>query len=798
MHLTKPHQFTTKQAFKEIMDPLPVMVRACSKNGDVCYFNTAWARLSGDHSSWSAGIHPDELAQSKALFMAMAEKATAFKTKYKHIDSQGNYRWLAEQSLPWYAADGDFMGFICYTMDIDELIDNTINEGDHSALEREQALNEELEASNEELNVTNEELLRSQDDLSQANNNLEQILNMLPASVVVIRGEDLVVEMINSSNLTYWNKTKDEVLGRPFLEILPDLADQPFAGQLLRVMDTGEIIDIKESPVLFASAGGMTRETYVDYTYQPLSDLEGNRTGVLVMSFEITERVLARRQLEKYAKDLALANTQLQVSIDELARSEARFKYLIQEAPVAIGVLHEKDLVIESANKMILEVWGKTSEILGMPLKDALPELHGQPFLDILDKVYTSGAPFYANEIRSMLEHNGELKEIFFNVTYQPVPDATGSTADILVVAVDVTQQVNSRKQVEQSEQHFRSLADLVPAMISNALPSGEVTYFNKLWLDFAGMSFEDLRDFGYHNMMHPEEIVTFQKGLADAATSGIPYASELRFKDVDGKYIWHLNIASPIFNEDGEVMMWVGSTTNIQTMKEEVERKSDFVSMLSHELKTPVTSIKGHVQLLLRVLEKETASALTTRLKPSLSRIDQLLVQLTGLISDMLDMTRIESGRLDLIREPFRLDVLLAEVVDDFRLSHQQHYFKLRSESNIEIVADRHKISQVLINLIANAIKYAPKSDVVDITMMTAGSEVLVQIRDYGIGIEEKDQKQIFERFYRVEGQNELHYSGFGIGLYLVKSIIDFHGGKVSLASIKGEGSTFTVHLPL
>ncbi len=728
------------------------------------------------------------------VFASHGALQTTFTTKYKYAGRGGIYHWLAEQCFPWYAADGSILGFICYALEIGDIAgdqDSTL------ALQREQTLNEELETSNEELYVTNEELQRSQDNLSLANSNLEQILNMLPASVVVIRGYDLVVEMINTSNLSYWNKSKAEVLGRPFLEILPDLANQPFAGQLRRVMETGEIIDIKESQVLFTSPDGHTRETYVDYTYQPLSDLDGNITGVLVMSFENTERVLSRRLLEKYVADLALANARLLISNEGLALSEARFKYLIQEAPVAIGVLHQRELVIESANKMILEVWGKKAEIIGLPLSAALPEIQGQPFLDILDQVYTSGEPFYASEIRSLLEHNGELKEIFFNVTYQPVPDSSGSTADILVVAVDVTEQVNSRKRVERSEQHFRYLADLVPAKISNALPDGAVTFFNKQWLEFAGMGFEDLRDFGYQQMMHPEEIQAFQKGLAEAAATGVPHIAEMRFKNTEGNYVWHLNITSPILDEEGRVVMWVGSTTDIETLKAEEQRKSNFVSMLSHELKTPVTSIKGHVQLLLRLLDKETPSVLTDRLRPSLARIDQLLLQLTGLISDMLDMTRIDAGRLDLRKEPLMLDELVAGVVADFRLSHQQNYFQLRSESNVEVYADRHKISQVLINLIDNAIKYAPGSDVVDITLVSAGKEVLLQVRDYGIGIDENDQKKIFDRFYRVEGQNEFHYSGFGIGLYLANSIVDYHGGKITLESVKGKGSTFTVHLP-
>ncbi|MFW0718666.1 PAS domain-containing sensor histidine kinase [Pedobacter sp. N23S346] len=660
-----------------------------------------------------------------------------------------------------------------------------------------EALNSSAEATNEELNATNEELQISRNLLNEANGNLEQILNMLPASVVVIRGYDLIVEMINDSNLNYWNRTRDEVLGKKFLDILPDLANQPFAGQLRRVMETGEIIDVKESPVLFTMPDGSIRETFVDYTYQPLQDAFGNWNGVLVMSFEITDKVKSRQLLEKYTKELGIVNDSLSIANNKLAKSESRFKFFIEEAPVAIGVLQGRALIVETANHKILEVWGKTSKIIGLPLSVALPELEGQPFLDILDNVFTTNTPFYANEISAILEHDGEMKEIFFNVVYQPVAGLDGVVSDILVVAADITEQVNARRSIEESEQHFRSLADLVPAKISNALPNGKVTFFNQHWLDFAGMNFEDLRDFGYYQMIHPDEIDGLQKGLENAAINHVAHSSEMRFKNWNGEYIWHLNVASPIYDEQGNLKMWVGSTTNIQEIKEEDQRKTDFVSMLSHELKTPVTSIKGHVQLALRLLSKETLTPSIEKLQSSLTRIDNLIVQLTSLIGDMLDLSRLDAGRMDLRLEHFAIDILVKEVVEDFRLSHQQYIFSLTAGNEIIINADRDRISQVLINLISNAIKYSPENKRVDIDVSLVNNQAQIAIRDYGIGINKKDQDKIFERFYRVDGRNEKFFSGFGIGLFLAHGIVTRHGGLISLESELGKGSTFVLHLP-
>jgi PAS domain S-box-containing protein len=634
--------------------------------------------------------------------------------------------------------------------------------------------------------------LTAQKQIEWINNNLNQILNMLPASIVVIRGNDLIVEMINDFNLFYWKKQREDVVGKPFLEILPDLADQPFAGQLRQVMKTGESIDVKESIVLFTEAEGTLRETYVDYTYQPLSDVNGNNNGVLVMSSEITDRVNARKLLEKYADELSISNSKLSIVNNNLAKSEARFRYMIHKAPVAIGVLHGEEFLIESANDKILEVWGKTSAIIGLPLSAALPEIDNQPFLGFLSNVYHTGNPFYANEISAMLEHNSELKEIFFNVVYQPITNLKGKVEDILVVASDVTEQVNSRKHVEKSETYFKQLANLVPSKISNALPNGEVTFFNKQWLDFAGMNFEDLRDFGYHQMMHPDEIQAFQSGLAHAAATGTAHISEMRFKNLQGEYIWHLNIASPVLGEDGRINMWVGSTTNIQPLKEEEQRKNDFIAMVSHELKTPLTSLTGYIQLLNKRAEKGEDLFSKHVFEQSLKQVRNM----TSMINGFLNVSRLESSKLHVEKSEFDLLDLWNELATENKLLHPSHEILFDPTETGSIYADRNKFSQVINNLISNAVKYSDDGTAVRVLCQWKSDSLTVSIKDNGIGIPPEELPRLFERYYRVEGQTG-SISGFGIGLYLCYEIVKAHQGEIWVESLQGSGSIFHIKIP-
>ena len=628
----------------------------------------------------------------------------------------------------------------------------------------------------------------------QATSNLEQILNMLPASVVVIKGDDLIVEMINESNLCYWKKNRDEVIGKPFLEILPDLADQPFAGQLRRVMQTGEVIDVKESPVLFTEADGTIRETFVDYTYQPLENLTGTWDGVLVMSFEITDRVQARRLLERYANELSGANDQLSVSNNKLAKSEARFKFLIQEAPVAIGVLHGREFIVETANQKVLDVWGKTSKIIGMPLSAALPELKGQPFLGLLDDVYTSGQAFYANEIRAMLEHGGELKEIFFNVVYQPVAGIDGAVADILVVAVDVTQQVNSRKKVEQAELTMRL-----------AIEAGNVGTWSVDTDTFKQTTSLRLREmFGFNPDVEVslEDIIgqvspEYQPQLAaifkDSAGTGDTYDISFTInRQDDGKLRWLRVLGSRNTVESATQFSFSGVILDITEGKRDEQRKGDFIGMVSHELKTPLTSLKGYLQLLHRKAEKGGDNFATNALENSVKQVRQM----TTMINGFLNISRLESGKIHIERTSFELTALLRELEVEHKMLYASHELIFHPADEVWINADREKIAQVINNLVSNASKYSPGDTRIDVFCESAEEKVRISVRDQGIGIKQEDIERLFERYYRVENNGLV--SGFGIGLYLSAEVIERHGGKIWAESEPGKGSTFFFELPV
>ena len=402
------------------------------------------------------------------------------------------------------------------------------------------------------------------------------------------------------------------------------------------------------------------------------------------------------------------------------------------------------------------------------------------------------------------IDNPGKFIQRYWDPCHTPVLLPNGDIHYIIQLATNVTdevvvqqsliEQIDANTKLEISEKHFRQLADIVPAKISNALPSGEVTFFNKKWLEYAGMSFEDLRDFGYHAMMHPDEIPVFQQQLAEAASKGIALESEMRFKDINGIYRWHLNIASPILNEQGEIIMWVGSTTDIQRIKEEDQRKSDFIGMVSHELKTPLTTLSAVIQVADRKLKNSEDRLLAGLMENANLQVKRM----SNMINGFLNVSRLESSKLIVEKKEFELDKLIEEVVEESLLLASTHSIIYSSGAPVTIRADRDKIGSVLTNIISNAVKYSPLGTLVNLNYEVLETNVRISVKDEGIGLSQENKERIFDRYFRVDSDQTQHIAGFGIGLYLSAEIIHGHKGEIWVESEPGKGSTFYFTLPL
>ena len=230
-----------------------------------------------------------------------------------------------------------------------------------------------------------------------------------------------------------------------------------------------------------------------------------------------------------------------------------------------------------------------------------------------------------------------------------------------------------------------------------------------------------------------------------------------------------------------------------IEFRKEAERKKDEFISIASHELKTPMTSIKGYIQLLERSLDKEDLE--TTRVR--LHKVQNQVEKLNLLVADLLDISKIESGKLKFNKKYFSFDKILDHIVEIMEQANPQVKFIKKGQINTEIFGDEMRIEQVIINCITNAIKYAPDSDEVHFTSELRGDEIYFSVKDFGIGMAKEHQQQIFDKFYRVEETSE-RFQGLGIGLYICQEIIERHEGKIGVNSEPDEGSEFYFTIPL
>ncbi|HET7117154.1 MAG TPA: PAS domain S-box protein, partial [Hanamia sp.] len=478
-----------------------------------------------------------------------------------------------------------------------------------------------------------------------------------------------------------------------------------------------------------------------------------------------------------------------------LERSERRLRNLILNAPVSIGILNGPDYIVEIINESALRLMGKTKEqMLNKPVLEVMTELDIEKAKLLLDNVYYSGKPFSAAEFPVKLNRNGKLEKVYVNFEYDPLINSHGEVNGIIVVGTEVTEQVLARHKVEESEARFRLLADSMPQFVWSADKEGNIKYFNQAVYDYTGLLHKQVLNGGWIEFIHPDERKRNIIKWNESIRTGKDYIFEHRFRRYDGAYRWQLSRAIPLRDEHDKIQQWIGTSTDINDIKEQEQQKDFFISMASHELKTPLTSIKGYVQILQSMYENSSDEVLVK----SLERIHVQIEKLTKLIVDMLDVSKIRTGGLTFHKQSFEMNILIKEVIEELEIIHPDYKLIFKNDGDLSVYGDRERIGQILINLVTNAIKYSPKNGNIIIHSESNQKNIVVSVKDEGIGIDKNYQQKIFERFYRVEGKSEKTFPGFGIGLFISSEIIKRHKGKIWVESEPGKGSRFYFSLPL
>ncbi len=469
--------------------------------------------------------------------------------------------------------------------------------------------------------------------------------------------------------------------------------------------------------------------------------------------------------------------------------SPAHLRLITNSIPAFVAYVDNK-LCYQYVNKAYEEWFGipennivgkSLSQILG---KDALKR--AKPHIK---KVLKGEESSYEAILQS---RTNEKK--YIQVNYIPDIDSRNKVKGFIVLGHNITTQKNIEFELRASEERFRTLIEKSSDAIQMVNTEGEVLYSSDSIKNVLGYSPKELLGRMVKPYIHQENWEIFEKIWNEVISK--PHSQqtiEYRVKHKSGKWIW-LETTFTNHVTTPTIQAIVGNFRDISKRKELERQKEEFIGIASHELKTPVTSIKAFTQVLRNRFIKmgDENSALL------LSKMDSQINKLTSLISDLLDVNKIETGRLQFHVEYFHFNVLVAEVVEELQRTTERHNIVTHFSRSKKIYGDRDRISQVITNYLSNAIKYSPHSKKIIVATSSEKGSVMLSVKDFGVGISKEAQDKVFRRFYREEGKRQETFAGMGLGLYISDEIIRRHGGKTWVKSRKGKGSIFYFSVPV
>jgi PAS domain S-box-containing protein len=390
--------------------------------------------------------------------------------------------------------------------------------------------------------------------------------------------------------------------------------------------------------------------------------------------------------------------------------------------------------------------------------------------------------------------HDGQYRWHLTRVC--PDTDEHGNIRLWVGTSTDIHEQKMIREALELSEAHFKALTQFNSLPIWQVNADRHTVFVNDTWRTFTGVTSAAISETDWTDNIHPEDCEATVEEFNTLFAKRQPMQLKYRFRHAPSDtYRWMLDNAQPVFNPD--FYGYIGTMTDIHeqeqarlTIQELMSKKDEFISIASHELKTPLTSIKAFNQLQQRATDPEKALQFVRRSAEHIYRLEKL-------INDLLDVSRINAGKMQYDFEAFDFSRMLAETAEAFRHTAATHELILDNCDGITYTGDRFRLEQVINNLLSNAVKYSPQARQIRISCQISQDNIIVSVQDFGIGIARENLDRLFDRYYRVDN-TAMRFEGLGLGLFISSEILKRHQGSLWIESEHGKGSTFYFRLPL
>lgn len=663
-------------------------------------------------------------------------------------------------------------------------------------------------------------LVASRQARKETETRLFNLLMEMPAVVALFRGPDHIVQLANQLFLDF-AATGSEIIGKRLASVIPGSALLKIVGQAYQSRKPQYADEFRISRAL----PGQPAEKYFDFVCHPV--VHGDRIeAILFHAVDVTEEVLAKA--EARARETRLSNRaeqQRAVSVLGLkGMSGVSLGSLMREAVDKLKELLQVDFVkvlelMPGRGEMILRAGAGWNEdvIEGVSTVDTGSNSQagytldcGEPVVvkDLRAETRFNGPPLLRQHdvvsgMSCVIWGRGEEPYGVIGVHSRQRRDFTNdeinflqSVANILAAAVqrkeDEERVKKSNARLRESEERFRALAENIPNLCWMASADGWIYWYNSRWYAYTGTTPAEMEGWGWCSVHDPKLLPAVMEKWNYSLKTGETFEMVFPLRGADGVFRPFLTRVVPVRDDEGNILQWFGTNTDITERENLAKQKDEFIGIASHELKTPLTSISASIQ----IVERMFKSGLYEKAGKFLAKAEAQAEKLNTLINDLLDVSKIQAGRVQYNFSTVTVGEIIDDAVDQIAQQSAAHRIIVAGDRNLTVYGDKVRLEQVVTNLLTNAIKYSPGATEVRVDIGDEEGSLKVSVTDHGIGIPEEKQPFVFDRFFRVE-ESSNQFQGLGLGLYICDQIVRRHRGKMGLVSEVGKGSVFHFVIP-